>query len=217
MSQPTTRIEDALRAAADWRLLGLLLERPRPGWVEEVRALSRETRDAALREAAIGAAGATEGEYLALLGPGGLASPREAGYVGMQDPAWVLSALRRFYEAFAFTPRAEDPLDHVAVEVGFVAYLHLKEAFALEGGDGDAAETTRAARAQFVGEHLTRIARPMADRLGPALGTPLARVVLQLAARVPPPPPGALGPAPELGPLEACGTCAGVAVDPPRG
>jgi hypothetical protein len=207
MNARTTRTQDALLMAADWRLLGLLLERPRPGWIEEVRALAAETRDVGLREAAACGAEATEGEYLALLGPGGLASPREAGYVGMQDPAWVLSEVARFYDAFAFTPRAEDPCDHVAVEVGFVAYLHLKEAFALEAGDVEAAATTRTARAEFLAEHLARIARPLADRLAPALGTPLARVVLQLAARVPPPPAATAVSPPQDDGSVTCGTC----------
>jgi len=207
MTPRATRTQDALLEAADWRLLGLLLERPRPGWSDEVGALAGETHDPGLREAAAGVAPASEGEYLALLGPGGLASPREAAYVGMQDPAWVLAEITRFYDAFAFTPHAENPPDHVAVEVAFVAYLHLKEAFALEAGDAEAVETTRAARTRFVAEHLARIARPMADRLAPALGTALARVALQLAARVPRPPAGAaLAPADDDVPV-TCGTC----------
>lgn len=207
MSRSTMRIEEALAAAADWRLLGLLLERPREEARAEVRALTAETRDPALREAAAGIMASSEGEYLALLGPGGLASPREAGYTGMQDPGWVLSDVARFYDAFAFTPRAEDPPDHVAVEVAFVAYLHLKEAFALEARDVEAVETTQAARTRFVAEHLARIARPMADRLAPALGTPLVRVALQLAARVPPPPAGATSGPPHDDSSVVCGTC----------
>jgi len=206
MTSRVTCTEDALRAAADWRLLGLLLERPRAGWIEEVRALAAETRDPGLREAAACAAEASEGDYLALLGPGGLASSREAGYVGLADPAWVLAEVARFYEVFGFAPRAEDPPDHVAVEAGFVAYLYLKEAFALEAGDADAAETTRAARTRFVAEHLARIARPMTDRLAPALGTPLVRAALLLAARVPPPPAGTTVAPHDDGPA-TCGAC----------
>jgi TorA maturation chaperone TorD len=207
MTGATLRSEDALAAAADWRLLGLLLERPRSESLAEIRALAAATRDPALREAAAGIATVCEGEYLALLGPGGLASPREAAYVGMQDPGWTLAEIARFYDVFAFAPRTEDPPDHVTVEVAFVAYLHLKEAFALETDDAEAAETTRIARTRFVAEHLARIARPMADRLAPALGTPLVRAALLLAARVPPLPAGTMvAPHDDDGPA-TCGAC----------
>ena len=40
--------QDSGRAMADalnWRLIGLLLERPRSGWIEEAEALAAETRD----------------------------------------------------------------------------------------------------------------------------------------------------------------------------
>jgi hypothetical protein len=205
MRTRTTCTEDALRHAADWRLLGLLLERPRCGWAGEIDALAREVRDPALRAAAAEAAGATEGEYLALLGPGGLASPREAGYVGMRDPAWVLADVRRFYRAFAFMACAEDPPDHVALEAAFVGYLYLKEAFALEAGDLEAVETTRRARETFVADHLATMAQPMAERLAPARAAPAARAVRELAARVPSPPAGT-GPADADVPLE-CGAC----------
>jgi hypothetical protein len=53
-----------------------------------------------------------------------------------------LSDLARYYEAFGYRPRGEDPLDHVAVEVGFVAYLHLKEALALANEDDEGASVT---------------------------------------------------------------------------
>lgn len=214
MNQRATRSEDALAAAAAWRLLGLLLERPRAGRDAEIGALAAETRDPALREAALRVAASSEGEYLALVGPGGLASPREAGYVGMQDPAWVLAEVSSFYDAFAFRPRAEDPLDHVAVEVGFVAYLYLKEAFALEAADAAAVETTGAARARFLAEHVARIARPMADRLAAALGTPLVAAVRLLAAWAPAPPGGAGVPAVDDAVPEACASC--VSGDDPR-
>ncbi len=188
--QTTSRIADALVAAAEWRLLSLVLERPRPGWVEEVRALAAEVSDQALRAVAARVVDVSEGQYLALIGPGGIASPREAAYIGLQDPSWMLADLVRHYDAFAFTPRREDPLDHLAVEVGFVAYLYLKEAFAIEGGDAEAAAVTVAARTRFVAEHVARVAGPLAERLSGAGDAALGAVVHLLARRTPPPPPG---------------------------
>ena len=195
-----------LRHAAEWRLLGLLFERPRQGWHEEVAALAGEVEDSALRQAARHRlAEATEGEYLAALGPGGIASPREAGHAGLRDPGWILAELARFYEAFGYRPRREDPVDHAAVEAGFVAYLWLKEAYARERGDEDAAATTRAARERFLSEHLAELAQPMAAKLSTAEAN-LAEVANLLAARVPP--PRRLGPASaHEDPIPQCGAC----------
>jgi nitrate reductase assembly molybdenum cofactor insertion protein NarJ len=212
MMQSTTRIADALVAAAEWRLLGLLLERPRPGWADEVRALAAEVADGTVRAAATrGADEGGEGRYLALLGPGGLASPREAAYLGLRDPGWALADLARYYDAFAFAPRREDPADHLAVEVGFVAYLHLKEAFAIETGDEEAAAVTAAARERFVAEHVARLAHPLAERLAPAGDTPLATAVRLLARRLPPPPPGTAGAGSDEDGPPTCGACVGSA------
>lgn len=151
--------------AAAWRLAARLLERPVPGWHEAVARLASEVDDPALRSAAVAARDAVEGHYLALLGPGGPASPREAAYVGLGDPGRALAELRAYYDAFAYRPRAEDPPDHVAVEAGFVSYLRLKEAFALGEGNAEAAATVREARERFERDHLARIARPLARKL----------------------------------------------------
>jgi hypothetical protein len=154
-----------LRDAAIWRLHGLLLERPRAGWKEEVEALSREAGDAALRAAARAAHQATEGEYLALLGPGGPVSPREVAYHEMEDPARVLSDLSAYYESFAYHPRAEDPADHIAVEAGFVGYLILKEVMARSVGEVEDAATTARARKRFVHDHVAPFAQKLSARL----------------------------------------------------
>jgi len=170
-------IQDRLRQAAAWRLNGLLLERPRAGWIEDVEALAREVADAGLGAAAQAARAATEGEYLSLLGPGGAASPREVAYRTMEDPSRLLADLSAWYEAFAYRPRAEDPPDHLAVEAGFVGYLLLKEALALSAGDQEAAETTAEARARFLEERLAPFIEGLAGRLEGTGGH------LELAAR----------------------------------
>lgn len=149
-----TRVSDGIARAARWRLLGLLLERPRQGWGEELARLSAEIDDPPLRAAVAAARAASEGEYLALLGPGAPFSPREASVLGLGDPGWMLAELARYYEAFGYAPRAEDPPDHVGVEAGFVGYLELKEALAWSSGDREAAGTVAAARSSFVADHL---------------------------------------------------------------
>jgi hypothetical protein len=168
MSSRSTHMQDETRAtlhqAAAWRLQGLLFERPREGWAKEVATLAREVRDEDLRAAAQTAQSADEGQYLAFLGPGAV-SPREAAYRSFADPAAILSELVTFHRAFAFQPRAEDPLDHVAVEAAFVGYLSLKHAAALAEERGEAAALAAEAREAFIERHLHPMAGPLARRL----------------------------------------------------
>jgi hypothetical protein len=107
----------------------------------------------------------------------------------MEDPGWILADVVRYYDAFAFRPAVEDPPDHIAVAADFVAYLHLKEAFALARSDAEAAEVTRAARERFMGEHLAPAAAPLCASLAAAGFHDLAAAVRVLAAHVPPAPP----------------------------
>jgi len=132
------RLQDTLRQAAEWRLLGLLFERPREGWKREVEALRVEVADPEIRIAAeLAGQEGTEGIYLALLGPGGAVSPREVTYRGMQDPGHILADIEAFHEAFAFHPDTEEPPDHLAVEAGFSGIL---------GIEGDVCTRTRERR-----------------------------------------------------------------------
>lgn len=172
-----------LEEAAAWRLCGLLLERPRGGWAEEVAALGRACRDDDLRGAAEAAREATESAYLALLGPGGAVSPREVAYVP-DDPGRLLADVAAFHAAFAFRSRPEDPIDHAAVEAGLVGYLKTKEAYARAAGDSEAAGVAAEAVARFLDAHLGRFAAPFAERLD-AAGAPawLAAAARALAAR----------------------------------
>ncbi len=206
MTRRTGSDARCIAEAAAWRLLGLLLERPRAGWHAEVAALAREVADPALRAAAQAAQAATEGEYLYLVGPGGVASPRAVAYGGYLDPGRILAEISEFYKVFAFQPRAEDPIDHIAVATGFVGYLALKEAFAEASANNAAAKTTAEARQRFVETYLVMIAHPFAERLALAGPSYLLDVAQALAARVPAPThPVQLAPDEDM-PAE-CGAC----------
>lgn len=202
-------LREALSEAAVWRLAGLLLERPRPGWRAEVERLRVEVSDPALSRAATEAGRADEGGYLAMLGPGGRVSPREVAYRRFGDPGRILADLAAFYDAFSYRPAAEDPPDHVALEAGFVGYLRLKEAFAIERCDVPAADVTAAARTAFVQEHLRPMLGPMARRLAASGDSYLVRVSRALVERVgdAPDPPEALG---ACDPAEGVPGCPGV-------
>jgi nitrate reductase assembly molybdenum cofactor insertion protein NarJ len=159
-----------LRESAEWRLLGLLFERPRPGWLEQVTALAGETADPHLRAAAEAArAEGTEGVYHTVFGPGGPAPPREVSYAQTLQPGGMLADLGAWYGAFAYRPEAGEAPDHVAVEAGFVAYLRLKEAYARARGEDEQAEVTADAAQSFVEEHLSLLAEPLSAVL--AAGT----------------------------------------------
>ncbi len=196
------RIQELLGEATAWRLLGLLFERPREGWQEEVEGLCGEVPDPEISVAADAAReAATEGQYLAVLGPGGDASPREVAYRGMGDPGQILSDIMAFYEAFAFHPETEEAPDHVAVEAGFMGYLCLKQAYAWSRASEDEAEIAAQAAARFREEHLSALAWPLADRLDKTETLYLSLAARALAHRSGPrPTPTSVG----EGPLPLC-------------
>jgi len=162
------RAKQCLAEAAAWRLISLLLERPRSGWMQEIIAVAAEVEDTRLREAADAASAASEGMHLFLFGEGGFVSPREVTYRPKDDPGAILADLGAFHRAFQYVPRAEDPPDHIAVQAGFMGYLALKEALALESSDPEAAEVCVAAAERFWAEHLSLLARSCLERLGDA-------------------------------------------------
>jgi TorA maturation chaperone TorD len=158
-------VRGLLREAARWRVAGLLFRRPNEARCRELAALSRETGEGDLVEAAGDAEGTSEGLYHAWLGPGGPLSPREVSYRPIEDPGRLLAEIGAFHQAFAYHAGTEDPHDHVAVAADFTAYLALKEAFAAGSAREQDAAVTREARERFVERHVRPVARGMARRL----------------------------------------------------
>jgi nitrate reductase assembly molybdenum cofactor insertion protein NarJ len=189
-TESTPRPWQALvRDAAEWRLIGRLFECPTGAWRGEIEALARELGDADLI-AAVDAAGevATEGQYHSVFGPGGPAPPREATYHDTLELGSLMSELAGYYDAFAYTPPIDESPDHIAVEIGFVAYLRLKEAYARAAGDDEHAALAAAAAARFIADHLAMHATPLANVLAASHLEYLARASRLLAARVGPRP-----------------------------
>ena len=183
---PADAVGQLLSEAAAWRALSLALERPRASWQHELEELAREVGRDDLAAIAQAARGAGEGFYLAFVGPGGPVSLREVAHRKRTDPGRLLAVLRAFYEAFAYQPAAEDPLDHLAVEAGFVGYLRLKQAYALACSDTEAAEVAAEAAATFLQEHVAAVAEPVAQGLEAAEAGYLALAARSLARQAGP-------------------------------
>jgi nitrate reductase assembly molybdenum cofactor insertion protein NarJ len=152
--------------AAEWRLISLLFDCPNGGWFDNVKALGTQVTDKRLKRAARAAEKeASEGLFHSIFGPGGPAPGREVSYRGWVQPGYMLSELSSFYDAFSFKPVTNEVPDHVAVETAFVAYLRMKEAFAVDCFDSESAEITAEAAKTFIDEHLSKYAEQMSKIL----------------------------------------------------
>jgi nitrate reductase assembly molybdenum cofactor insertion protein NarJ len=200
--------KDLLSEAAQWHLLSLLLSRPTADRKREVSRLSDEIALPRLHDAARAwEAKAEEGAYLQLLGPGGIVAAREVAYRPFADPGWMLADIARYHEAFGFHPTAEEPVDHIAVLADFVAYLHLKEAYARECGEDPEVAITRGARKRFVEEHLVPVAARLAERLDACGAGAWSAAAHLIAEQIPAPPPAVLV-SNDDDELSPCGSCA---------
>lgn len=188
-----------LTEAAEWRLLGLLFEYPAGEWQQQVAALAREVADPLLSEAAsLALAGATEGAHHSIFGPGGPAPAREASYRTGVQLGYLMAEISSVYEAFGYHPASPESPDHAAVEIGFIAYLKLKQVYAESGGREEEARLCQQAVDYFTREHLSVIAAPLAERLEPSAPAWLALAGRALLERAGPPEAVPAFPLPDL-------------------
>jgi nitrate reductase assembly molybdenum cofactor insertion protein NarJ len=156
----------ALREAAEWRLLGLLFACPNEGWRDQVLALADEITDDVLREAARAAQQeADEGLYHTTFGPGGPAAPREVSYQQSTLSGQFLADLGAYYQAFGYCPPHDEPPDHIAVESDFMAYLKMKQAFAVACLQEERVAVTADAAQAFAEDHLSAISQRLAETM----------------------------------------------------
>ena len=202
------------REAAEWRLLSLLFECPTPEWRKQVSGLVKDIADEELRSAALSALEeASEGLFHHTFGPGGPAPPREATYHQTVQLGYLMSEIQAYYNAFAFHPVTDEPPDHVAVETAFIAYLRVKETYALACGSEEQAATAAESAEHFIREHLANVAEPFAGHLAVSEIPYLAKAGAVLLRRVGPM-PKAVSPLPILQEDQhssewACGDCIG--------
>ena len=90
---------------------------------------------------------------------------REVSYRGGMQPGYLMAELAAYYDAFGYQPALDEPDDHMAVTLGFVSYLKLKQAYALAAGDTERARIAEEAAANFLKDHLAAYAAPVAAAL----------------------------------------------------
>jgi nitrate reductase assembly molybdenum cofactor insertion protein NarJ len=139
------------KEAAEWRLASLFFECPTDAWRAQITALAAEVGDAALKSAARDAlVEAEEGLFHHTFGPGGPAPAREASYHQTVELGYLMSEIQAYYNAFAYAPLTSEPPDHISVETGFIAYLKMKEAYALACGEAEHAAIASEAAQSFM-------------------------------------------------------------------
>jgi TorA maturation chaperone TorD len=169
-------IKQLLASGAGWHLLSLLLRCPSDTSPASIDALLPELSFGLQSEAAKIAKYVKdpdrENAYHRLLGSAGGISPYESDYYGygkegMREKGAVLGDVAAFYRAFGFDPSNEllEAPDHIAVELAFLAFLKLKEAYALMSGDHEARQICCKAEADFLDDHLLGWAPQLLDRL----------------------------------------------------
>ncbi len=101
-------------------------------------------------------------EYLRIFDMGRLISPYETEYLQekISRKPFELADIAGFYQAFGFdvSDGAEhrEPVDHVAVELEFMAILAYKERYAGENHQDDRLAIVREAQKKFLHDHLAR-------------------------------------------------------------
>jgi nitrate reductase assembly molybdenum cofactor insertion protein NarJ len=157
---------DLLRDAAEWHLLSLLFARPSLEWFNQIEHLAHEVHDEMVREAVAAVRpNITPALYETIFGPGGPAAPREISHRPDTISGGYLAELLGFYQAFGYQSPYHEPPDHVAVEVDFVSYMRLKEAYAVARNDLAQAKMAADSAKGFIEQHLGVIAGALAQTM----------------------------------------------------
>ena len=160
-------VKELLELGAMWRFLSLLFRCPSDTPASSIVELESETppewRAKAQEIVAARECSQLEATYHSLLGSGGPVSPYESDYQGpgaegLRDKGAVLGDVAGFYKAFAFDHQEEilETHDHISVELAFMSYLKLKEAYACMDEDESAYRICCEAEDKFWDEHLSR-------------------------------------------------------------
>lgn len=173
----TTQIPDLLREASLYRLLSVLFRPPTLGLASEIAALAASAglipaggipADVVSRLASLPGPDLDD-EYHRTLGAAGPCPCGESDFTAatLAGKGGLIGDVAAFYKAFSFDPAAEvqESPDHVAIELSFLGWLRLKEAYALWSGREDEAALCRDAADKFTRDHLGAFLAAFLDRL----------------------------------------------------
>lgn len=182
-------VEELLRDASQWRLFGLLFEYPTKAWRENLEALLPSLHSQELKAIAQATLEqSSEGLHIALFGPAGTVPVREVTYQGGVQFGYLMAEMSAYYEAFGYQPQVDEAEDHLAIQLGFLAFLKLKQAHALLNGQSEAARLTADAFMSFLREHVAVQAEPVLKALenfAPAYLADAGRLILAQAGPSP--------------------------------
>jgi TorA maturation chaperone TorD len=170
------KVKELLALGAGWHFLSLLFRCPSdisPQSIEKLLPeLDPKLRAQATRIGDLAGDLDREDTYHRLLGSSGSVSPYESDYYGygkegMREKGAVLGDVAAFYRAFGFEPSSEmlEAPDHIALELAFLGFLKLKEAYALMSGDDEARQVCSEAERDFLEEHLLGWTPELVERL----------------------------------------------------
>ncbi len=103
-----------------------------------------------------------QSEYLSIFDVGRKISPYETEYMTekLSRKPFELADIAGFYTAFGLSVtegmRNKEALDHISIELEFMAILAWKELCALENGQGENVEIVKDAKLKFFQEHLAK-------------------------------------------------------------
>lgn len=158
-------VRKVLTEGVCWKFLSLLFQRPTDATVEAANTLLEELPPDLKTEAAkcvdLLRVADVRASHHSVLGSACRISPCESTYhgpgeEGLREKGTILGDIAGFYKAFEFDPSKEilEAPDHVAVELAFMSYVKLKEAYALTIGSEGAYRVCRDAGEKFLSEHL---------------------------------------------------------------
>lgn len=163
----------ALASASLCRALSLAFRAPGEDLAAELRALAASLAEPERGRVLALAERVTpdhEVDYHRVLGAGGSCPCAESDHLPWRTiggKGAILGDVAAYYRAFAYHPEVEerDSPDRLSIELGFLGWLHLKEAFALSEGRAADARVCRDARESFTEEHLATWVDVLVDRL----------------------------------------------------
>lgn len=189
-----TPVHNALLRADLWRLLAEAFTCPTSESLQDLAYLATDVADCLASDAMSLAApvrlladalaesrhDALEAEYHTLFTTQVLVSPYEGSYHRTERGA-IIGDVAAFYTAFSLqlAPQSGPP-DALHNELAFLAWLALKEAYALEHDLPEGLEVTRAATRQFLDDHLGRWVTVFVRRLLDTTGHPVYVTAAQL-------------------------------------